>query len=44
MSEAHLKLKALIVDDKSVVRSTVSRIILHLGLSVKEAEDGLDIR
>ncbi len=40
MSEACLKLKVLIVDDESVVRSTVSRITLHLGLSVKEAEDG----
>ena len=40
MSEAHFKLKVLIVDDESMVRSTMSQIMEHLGLSVKEAEDG----
>jgi DNA-binding NtrC family response regulator len=40
MSEAHFKLKVLIVDDESMVRSTMRQITEHLGLSVKEAEDG----
>lgn len=41
MSGLYFKPKVLIVDDESVVRSTISRIITeHLGLSVKEAEDG----
>ncbi len=40
MSEARFKLKVLIVDDESMVRSTVRQITEHLGLSVKEAEDG----
>jgi two-component system response regulator AtoC len=40
MSGLYFKPKVLIVDDESVVRSTISRITQHLGLSVKEAEDG----
>jgi DNA-binding NtrC family response regulator len=40
MSGVSFKPKVLIVDDESMVRSTVSRITQHLGLSVKEAEDG----
>ncbi len=40
MSGVCFKPKVLIVDDESTVRSTVSRITQHLGLSVKEAEDG----
>ena len=40
MSGVCFKPKVLIVDDESMVRSTVSRTTQHLGLSVKEAEDG----
>ena len=40
MSGVCFKPKVLIMDDESMVRSTVSRITQHLGLSVKEAEDG----
>ena len=40
MSGVCFKPKVLIMDDESMVRSTVSRITQNLGLSVKEAEDG----
>ena len=40
MSGLYSKSKVLIVDDESMVRLTMSKIMEHLGLSVKEAEDG----
>ena len=40
MSGVCFKPKVLIVDDESMVRSTMRQITEHLGLSVKEAEDG----